>query len=164
VLESDPGLSMDGEIQRLRASLVEKDRPVHLTGNDSEYGRNLAEVMLLELLDRNPKNRMAFEYLMAYYMVSKRLDDLCRHLERVKQFGYRETPRLYEEALLARALDKQDGSEPDIPEVSMESRLRAEMFMGAYRRSFYERDLRHLEEFRNSYLYYHFCSYPAPRK
>jgi hypothetical protein len=165
LLESDPTLSTDRRIQQLRASMLEKDRPVHSTGHDPERGSQvIVERMFLDLLEKNPMNRMAFEYLMAFYMLNKRLDDLCRNLGRLKQLGYPGTPRLYEEALLARALDKQDGSEPGIPEISMELRLRAEMFMGALARFSYDRDPRHLDEFRDSYLYYHFCTYPVPRK
>jgi hypothetical protein len=162
LLESDPALSTDRRIQHLRGLMIEKDRPVHASGDDPKYGPNLAERMLLELLERNPKNRMAFEYLMTFYMMNRRLDDLCRNLGRVKELGYFETPPLYEEAVLARALDGRAGSEQDALEVSVESRLKAEMFMGALNRFSYDGNPRHLDGFGNSYLYYHFCTSPPP--
>ncbi len=58
------------------------------------------EFMLGSLLRANPRNRMAFEYLMAFYLACCRTDKLVEHLPRLNDFGYREIPRHYEEAIL----------------------------------------------------------------
>ncbi len=42
---------------------------------------------------------MAFEYLMAYYLLSRRPDMVARNLYRLDDFGYTKIPVLYEEAL-----------------------------------------------------------------
>ena len=43
---------------------------------------------------------MAFEYLMARYMLNKQLSKLVRNFERLHDFDYRELPKHYEEAAL----------------------------------------------------------------
>ncbi len=55
---------------------------------------------LIKLLEENENNKMAFEYLMAYYLLECRLRDLLEHLTKFKELGYREFPRHIEEALL----------------------------------------------------------------
>jgi len=37
---------------------------------------------------------MAFEYLMAFYLVSRRTDKLVENLPRLNDFGYREIPAI----------------------------------------------------------------------
>jgi hypothetical protein len=58
------------------------------------------EKTLSELLAKNNQNRMAFEYLMARYMLNKHLGKLVLNLERLHDFGYKELPTHYEEAAL----------------------------------------------------------------
>jgi hypothetical protein len=90
-LESDPNLSTDGEIQHLRHLMIEED-----------YGFSsvVNEQMLLALLDRNPQNRMAFEYLMAWYLLTGQLERLVQNLDRLNDFDYSEIPPHYGEAIL----------------------------------------------------------------
>jgi hypothetical protein len=51
------------------------------------------------LLENNPSNKMAFEYLMAGYLLTGQISKLGKQMHRLKEFGYPEIPRLYEEAL-----------------------------------------------------------------
>jgi len=90
-LKSDPNLSEDTEIQRLRSLCLQKD-----------FGYTVipVEKMLLRLLEKNKQNRMAFEYLMAWYMLNKHLGKLVQNIERLKDFGYLKIPTHYEEAAL----------------------------------------------------------------
>jgi hypothetical protein len=55
---------------------------------------------LIELLKENKNNKMAFEYLMAYYLLAYRLEDLLEYLGQFKELGYAKYPRHIEEALL----------------------------------------------------------------
>ncbi len=55
---------------------------------------------LIKLLKENENNKMAFEYLMAYYLLDCRFEDLLEHLDKFKKLGYRKYPRNIEEALL----------------------------------------------------------------
>jgi len=55
---------------------------------------------LIELLKENKNNKMAFEYLMAYYLLEFRLEDLLEYLGKFKELGYGKYPRHIEEAIL----------------------------------------------------------------
>ncbi len=87
----DPWLQ---EVERVRALRCTDD---HVFQTYSE------ELMLESLLRANPRNKMAFEYLMAFYLVSRRTDKLVQNLHRLDELGYREIPRHYEEAILIHA-------------------------------------------------------------
>jgi hypothetical protein len=43
---------------------------------------------------------MAFEYLMAWHLMNKRLDKFVKNLGRLGEFGYTALPPLYQEAML----------------------------------------------------------------
>jgi hypothetical protein len=91
LLQTDPNLSTDKYIQHLRSLCLDKDCLTFSL---------LKEKTLLWLLERNTQNRMAFEYLMAWYMLDKQLGKFVQNLERLKDFDYREVPTHYEEAAL----------------------------------------------------------------
>jgi hypothetical protein len=77
------------QVQRLRKSV----RPNGLFGAD-------LEAILGQLLEYNPRNKMAFEYLMAMYLLTGQLDKIVANMERLPQFGYPDIPTHYEEAIL----------------------------------------------------------------
>lgn len=54
----------------------------------------------LEELAKNTRNRMAFEYLMAYCLLEGDLSRFVSHLTGLKDLGYTRIPRHFEEALL----------------------------------------------------------------
>jgi len=56
--------------------------------------------MLTGLLGHNPGNKMAFEYLMACYLLAGQLDKIAENIGRLNYLGYQEVPTLYEEAML----------------------------------------------------------------
>jgi hypothetical protein len=99
-LKSDPNLSEDKEIQRLRSVNMEDDYAF-------TYFKNI-EATLLKLLEKNRQNRMAFEYLMSWYLLTGQLEKFVQNLDRVDDFGFplsegvfeSQFPRLYEEAML----------------------------------------------------------------
>jgi len=90
-LKTDPDLAADKYIQHLRSLSLDKDCPVHSL---------LTEKTLLWLLERNSQNRMAFEYLMARYMLNKHLGKLVERIELLPDLGYTELPTHYEQAAL----------------------------------------------------------------
>jgi len=55
---------------------------------------------LAALLEHNPRNKMAFEYLMACYLLTGRVDKIVENVERLHDLGYQKIPTLYEEAML----------------------------------------------------------------
>ncbi len=82
---------MDDQIQHLRDMMME-----------TNYGftNYVPEKILLALLQKNRYNRMAFEYLMAWYLLTGQLDKLVQNLDRLDDFNYEGIPRHYEEAIL----------------------------------------------------------------
>jgi hypothetical protein len=58
------------------------------------------EAILRSLLNRNPWNRMAYEYLIAYYLQTGHPEKIADHVRRAADFGYRYIlPRHWEEGL-----------------------------------------------------------------
>jgi len=91
-LKSDTNLSEDKEIQRLRSLNMEDDYAFTSHHN--------IEATLLKLLEKNRQNRMAFEYLMSWYLLTGQLEKFVQNLDRLDDFGFSQFPRLYEEAML----------------------------------------------------------------
>jgi len=91
-LESDPNLSKDENIQRLRSLMLDADY------DKTSY--DYVEDMLTDLLEQNRQNRMAYEYLMASYLLARQLEKFAENLERLDDFGYSQIPRHYEEAIV----------------------------------------------------------------
>jgi hypothetical protein len=91
LLRSDPNLSTDNRIQYLRSICPEKDYAV------IGYPK---EKVLRDLLERNNQNRMAFEYMTAWYMLTRQLEKCVRSIEHVTDFSYPKLPSLYQEVLL----------------------------------------------------------------
>ena len=92
-MRDDPTLAGHAEVARLRSVMLRKDTPDPST----------AEELFLRLLDRNPKNRTAFEYLMAHYLLTGYVEKVAAQIGRLDDFGYDHIPRHYEEALLLAA-------------------------------------------------------------
>lgn len=89
-LDADPRLSDAPVVASLRESMVVRD-----SLNEAED----LETMLVGLLERNSRNRMALEYLMAHYLLTWQLEPLVANLHRFEDFGDPRLPRHCEEAL-----------------------------------------------------------------
>ena len=98
-LQNDPNLSTNKNVQQLRCVRLKTDHPTVFFAN---------EKMFLTLLSENSKNRMAFEYLMSWYLLTKQLDKLVGNIGRLKELGYSAIPRHYEEGLLICAYGKNE--------------------------------------------------------
>jgi len=90
-LAADPALAADPQMQQRRAQALRKDSTATFYAT---------EPMLLALAEQGSQNRMAFDYLMAWYMMNKRLDRFVKNLGRLPEFGYTALPPLYQEATL----------------------------------------------------------------
>jgi len=89
-LEADPGLSEDEEVRRARQHMPAEDYAGHFD----------PETVLRLLLRRDPGNRMAFEYLMAHYLLTGNLEPFMASLGRLRDFGHARLPRHCQEAVL----------------------------------------------------------------
>jgi hypothetical protein len=68
--------------------------------------------MLKRLLQETPEHRLAFEYLMAHYLLKHQRADFVRGLPLLRPLGYRQLPRQYTEALLVHALETKTAVDP----------------------------------------------------
>ena len=122
-LNADPELKSDGEILRLRACNPQKD----LVAFDLE-----PEGLFDNLLDRNPSNRMAWDYRMAVYLLTQQVDKVAAHLRELEAFGATSLPRHYAEAL---AIYRARGGQPvSLGKLEMPKEIeeRAKRFLAAY--------------------------------
>lgn len=67
--------------------------------HDFYYDYQNMDFALKNLIVSNPQNRMAFEYLMAYYLLKKDLDGFLQNVALVNQMGYHDIPIVYQEAI-----------------------------------------------------------------
>ena len=79
-------------IQRIGSYIRRDDNP--------RLYKESIEEMLTGLIRQNPGNRMAFEYLMAFYLLAGELDKITANVGRLGRLGYQEIPTLYEQAIL----------------------------------------------------------------
>ncbi len=90
LLESDPTLSTDARIRQMRAVCLRTDDIASFFDQ---------ERMLVALLNDNSRNRMAFEYVMAWYLVTKQVGKVVAGLRYLDDLDYAAIPRLYQEAI-----------------------------------------------------------------
>lgn len=128
-LQADPSLSKRQDLQRVRSRMYRKDYVGNLPNMNPD------EEMLRYLLVANPHNRMAFDYLMAHYLLTLRDDQVVRNVRYLKEFGYTRVPRHCEEAVLLHARLAEHAPDLHGFRVSPETIRRFEAF---------QRDLDHL--------------------
>ena len=101
-LDEDPQMKSHKEINRLRSIMPLCDMII-TTPKSTDVNSNSVnpkEAMLLSLLVRNRKNRMAFEYLMAYYLLTRQPGKVACTISRLDDFKYPTVPDHYGEAIL----------------------------------------------------------------
>ncbi len=98
-LDKDPGMRSDPLVARIRPLMLRKDY----------VGDWSTEQVLQQCLEANPSNRMAFEYLLAHYLLTSDLKGFASLAPRLKDF-YRGMPTHVQEALLG--FKNENGSLP----------------------------------------------------
>ncbi len=78
---------------------VARIRSCLLAENAGTTGPEGVDQWLTALVEHNPQNRMAFEYLMACHLLTGRVEKIAENVKRLEALGYRSIPILYEEAL-----------------------------------------------------------------
>jgi hypothetical protein len=67
-----------------------------LSQSDSSYS---ADAFFHSLLQKNSKNKMAFEYMMSFYLLTGQLNKFAKNIDRLNDFQYDKIPQHYQEAL-----------------------------------------------------------------
>ncbi len=88
-LADDPRLDSDDEVARLRQVMLREDR-ISLAGYD----------LFDLLLEHNPRNRMAFEYRMAFWLLTCQLEKFGEQVPALGAAGFTSIPQNYAEAIL----------------------------------------------------------------
>jgi len=96
-LEKDPQLTDYEPVQSLRRVAVQKDYV-----GDYALGNIFAP-----LLQRNSHNKMAFEYMMATYLLMGQVEKIALNISRMNELEYNKMPRHYQEAMLVYAALRQ---------------------------------------------------------
>jgi len=121
-LDRDPGMRADPLVARIRPLMLREDY----------VGTWSTEQILEQCLEANPSNRMAFEYLLAHYLLTSDMDGFARLAPRLKDF-YRDLPTHVEEALLS--FRNVNGSLPpgvDASAIHIETESRFQSFVDIY--------------------------------
>ncbi len=77
---------------------------------------------LIKLLDEDPHNKIAYEYLMSFYLLKNKLGNFMYFLPNLKDFNYQSVPKIYEEALLFYNIFQNSGGEKSIFPVSKKTK------------------------------------------
>jgi hypothetical protein len=148
-LEADPQLTNRVELAGIRPRLVTTDLP---------HDTIPTEAFLQQLLASNPQNKMAYDYLLAHYLVTADLPHLTQRLGQLGEFGYTALPRHCEEAVLLHQSLKRGEVELRGLQVSATTRQRFQSFCAAVN-SGAERDPKARQalarDFGNTFWYYY---------
>jgi len=123
-LERDPAMQSDPLVARIRPLMLRRDY----------IGDFSTEQILQQCLEANPSNRMAFEYLLAHYLLTSDLKGFASLAPRLKEF-YRDLPTHVQEGLLG--FKNENGSlPPGIDGAAIDSRAesRFQNFINMYSR------------------------------
>ncbi|TFG41760.1 MAG: hypothetical protein E4H43_03995 [Bacteroidia bacterium] len=90
LLDNEQKLLSDPEIAEKKGRM-----PKH----DFYYDYQNMDFALKSLIVSNRQNKVAFEYLMAYYLLKKDLDGFLQNVAMIRQMGYQEMPLAYQEAV-----------------------------------------------------------------
>lgn len=83
-----------GQVDGLRNALADTEEVPARFSNVLNLGPELEY-----LCDKDPKNKMAFEYLMCYLLLSNNIQRFADNIYRIRQFSYPSLPPVFEEAL-----------------------------------------------------------------
>ena len=85
-------INNDSKLWKIKSLMPDSDFIVISNAPDSD---------LNSLLKENKSNKMAYEYMMAYYLMTRQLNKFISNLNLFTHFGYVTLPRHYQEAILA---------------------------------------------------------------
>jgi hypothetical protein len=106
-LDQDPQLQGDPQVQLLRGRMLRNEDMFPVWQRADRAGADM-ERLLLDQLEQDPSNRMAFEFLMGGYLLARDGAAVSALMPRIKHMsgpayvapgGQRRTPRYYQEAM-----------------------------------------------------------------
>ena len=126
------------------------------------YFQYKEEDILKKLLNRNKSNKMAFEYLMANYLLTLQLDKISENIHYLEAFNYEQIPIHYQEAILMHMNNNRTQVNLYNYQISQRTFNRFKKFLNIHYQN--RTDLNKAEqvlmpEFGNSYFYYYAFGY-----
>ena len=125
--------------------------------------RLLPNADLYFLLEDHPNNKMAYEYLMSFYLLNNDLTSFARYFVMGQQFNYGKIPRIYQEALTYYMYELNIEGKP-IPQIQIDNEVLADFSDYIVIQQEFEGSLVHakpfLEKFNKTYWYY--LDYASP--
>lgn len=105
LMNSDSDLMTDAEIRLWRKKIIKTD-----------YSRDFGDPILAvnNLFENDIENRMAYEYLMSWFLLTKQLDLFIQGLNYMKFYNYSVLPKCFEDAALL--YQNKTGKKPALPE------------------------------------------------
>jgi hypothetical protein len=95
---------LDLDLAQIRARMITADDAVQTQQKQPDGSWAIStEGTLLSLLKQDPRNRMAFEYMMAHHLLNRDPAAAVKEFPRLKTFAYPRTPLSYEQAALLHA-------------------------------------------------------------
>jgi len=91
MLDKDAEMTGEPRVRAMRANIWGQDYP---------YGVEDEQFILQGLLSSNAGNKAAFEYLMAYYLLTRQLEKVAGAVGRLGELGYARIPTHMEEAVM----------------------------------------------------------------
>jgi len=109
------------------------------------------------LVDENPQNRKAFEYMMSWLMLGKEVEILVNNIRLMKKMGYTTIPRHIEEAIMIYYNSQHKFPDMGGLTISKETRMRFDQYFSAYvtaRQNPATLKEKMKEQFSNTFWYY----------
>jgi hypothetical protein len=155
-LNHDPRLSSRKDIDYLRAFMDKYDYTISRASKVDE------ETVLVNLLKSNGLNNIAFEYLMAYYLLTRQPAKIAQNIGRMDNFRYTAIPVHWEEALLVYLNSDTGASVKTKLPVRQQTRDRFQQFVklyGLYSQGSSTARETLYREFGTSYFFFHMFGY-----
>ncbi|HVN47250.1 MAG TPA: DUF6057 family protein [Bacteroidota bacterium] len=156
--DSPSELAQVRDAQYIQSYMLSKDY-IHLNTTSS------AELELL--LNRNPSNKMAFEYLMAYYLLTGNLNGIVNYLPAFGFFRYSHIPRYIQEALLIASLKSnfdQNKLNNLVQPITRQYFLNYQQILNKYKGNIYDAAPELQAQFADTYWYYLMYVRPEARQ
>ena len=124
VLNNEEKINNDPDWGEKRRFMVRNDYFFHIKNIEAALNRMVKE---------HPDNKMAFEYLMAFYMINKDMTNIINLIPLMEKMGYSKVPASYQEAIMyIIGLNNEDPMTNSPAYVSRDTRLRMKAYADIY--------------------------------
>lgn len=157
-IDADPELTGDKRIAGLRSMALKKDHPSVFMP---------PELAFLTLLQENSKNKMAFEYLMAWYLLGKNAEKVATNFRRINEFDVKAFPKHYQEAICIYAYSTRKPVYLEGRTIDAEVRRQIEEFSRTFNNLGRNKDAaeKHLlRDYGGTYFFYHLYGFSGVKK